>query len=458
MNQNYDLGCDPVGRLLLRLSVPAIAAQVVNMLYNIVDRIYIARIPEVGSLALTGIGVTTPIVVLVTAFTSLIGIGGSARTSIAMGEGDGERAERVLGNCFSAILCIGVLLTAAILAGKGPLLTLLGASEATFGYADDYLTIYIAGTLCVMLTVGLNSFITCQGMSMTAMLTVLIGAVLNIVLDPIFIFVFGMGVQGAALATVLSQGVAAVWVLAFFFGKKTRLRIRRRNLRFSREVILPVLALGASPFVMQSTESLLSITYNVSLAKYGGDLAVGAMAVLVSLRQVMQLPLTGLTQGAQPILGYNFGARNPARMRQTVRYTVCAALVYVLLFWAAALFAPELLAGVFTPDRDLIAFTAWAIRIYFAVAVCSCFQHCYQQCFLALDEAKISLLLALLRKIVLLIPLILILPHFFENKLFAVFLSEPVADAIAAAVTTLAFQLRFRTILRGIETPDAQNG
>lgn len=445
-----DLGNDPVGPLLVRLALPTVCAQVVNLLYNIVDRIYIGQIPVEGKLALTGMGVTFPVITLISAFAALIGMGGAPRASIAMGAGQHEKAERTLGTCTASLWGLAVVLTALFLLFQEPLLVLFGASADTLPYAMQYLNIYVLGTIFVMTALGLNGFITAQGKSGVAMKTVLIGAALNVALDPVFIFVFGLGVRGAAIATVISQAVSALWVVRFLTGANSTLRLKRVFFRLDKRLLLPAIALGASPFVMQSTESLLTVTFNVSLQKYGGDLAVGAMTILTSVAQMVQMPLMGLAQGAQPILSFNYGAKRPDRMKQSVKYNLLIACIFAFGVWALAMLAPHMLARLFAHDSALIEETAWALRIYFAVGFVSAFQNTFQQCFVALGEAKISLFLALERKIILLIPMILILPHFFEDKLFAVFFAEPIADLLAAATTTTLFLIRFRQILHRI--------
>ncbi len=443
-----DLGRDPIGPLLCRLALPTITAQVVNLLYNIVDRIYIGRIPLEGKLALTGMGVTFPVITLISAFSALVGMGGVPRASIALGAGEKDRAERTLGTCATALWGIAVALTVLFLLFQRDLLQLFGASADTLPYAMQYLSIYVLGTVFVMTALGLNGFITAQGSSAVAMKTVVIGAVLNVVLDPLFIFVLHMGVRGAAVATVLSQAVSAAWVLRFLTGKNTVLRLRRSTLRIDTKLLLPAVSLGASPFVMQSTESLLTVAFNVSLQKYGGDLAVGAMTILTSVAQMIQLPLTGLAQGAQPILSYNFGAHRPDRMKQVVRYNILIAVLFAVSIWGVVQLAPHAVVHLFTSDEQLTEITVWALRIYMALGFTNAFQTGFQQSFVALGEAKISLFLALERKIFLLIPLIFILPHFFADKLFAVFLAEPVADVLAAATTTVLFLIRFRKITK----------
>ncbi len=437
-NENK-LAVMPVGKLLFSLAMPAIAAQVVNLLYNMVDRIYIGHIEEVGALALTGLGVTFPVLTLIAAFAALVGFGGAPRASIAMGKGDQEAAERTLGNCTLTLIVMAVILTTVFYLFAEPILFAFGASEDTIVYALPYIRIYVLGTLFVQITTGLNSFITAQGFASVGMKTVLIGAILNLVLDPIFIFGLNMGVQGAALATILSQAVSATWVLCFLCGKKTILRIRRKNLHFSFAVMGPVFALGVSPFIMQATESLLAICFNTSLQKYGGDIAVGAMTILSSVMQAGMMPLHGLCQGMQPIVSFNYGAENFERVRKAFLITLGSCLTYSFLLWGVAMVFPGMLAGIFSTETDMIDYTAWALRIYMASQSLFGAQIACQQTFVALGKAVHSLFLAVLRKIILLIPLIYLLPHFLENKTFAVFLAEPVADFLAVSTTVVLF-------------------
>lgn len=429
----------PVGRLLLSLAAPAIAAQIVNLLYNMVDRIYIGHIPGVGSLALTGLGVTLPVIMLVTAFAALIGFGGAPRASIAMGKGDYEAAERILGNCVFSLVCLAVVSTAGFFIFAEPVLYAFGASEDTIVYALPYMRIYVCGSIFVLLTTGLNSFITSQGFASIGMKTVMIGAGINIILDPIFIFGFHMGVSGAALATVLSQAVSAVWVVWFLCGKKTILHIEKVNLQFDFSVMGPVLALGVSPFIMQSTESLLSVCFNTSLQKYGGDIAVGAMTILASVMQFSMMPLQGLVQGMQPIVSFNYGAKNMERVRKAFLLTLGCCLSFSFLIWGIAMLFPGGVARVFSSDAATIEYTRWAMRIYMAAACIFGAQIACQQTFVALGKAVHSLFLAVLRKIILLIPMIYILPHFLEDKVFAVFLAEPVSDVLAVCTTVTLF-------------------
>lgn len=429
----------PVGKLLTSLAMPAIAAQIVNLLYNMVDRIYIGHIPGVGSLALTGLGVTLPAITLVAAFAALVGFGGAPRASIAMGKGDYEAAEKILGSCVFTLVCLAVVLTAVFSVFAEPILYAFGASSDTIVYALPYLQIYIWGSICVLFTTGLNAFITSQGFAGIGMKTVMIGAGLNIVLDPLFIFAFDMGVQGAALATVLSQAVSAIWVLCFLCGKKTILHIRKQNVKFSFKIMGPVLALGVSPFIMQSTESLLSVCFNTSLQKYGGDIAVGAMTILASVMQFSMMPLQGLAQGMQPIVSFNYGAGNMGRVKRAFLLTLRGCLGYSFLVWLLAMLIPGGLARIFSSDAATVEYTRWAMRIYMAVSCIFGAQIACQQTFVALGKAVHSLFLAVLRKIILLIPMIYILPNFFEDKVFAVFLAEPVSDLLAVTATVTLF-------------------
>ena len=442
-----DLGSGNVKSLLLKLAIPAVVAQVINLLYNIVDRIYIGHIPEIGTNALTGVGLCLPILMLVNAFATLAGGGGAPRAAIAMGQGKKEDAENILGNCFSTLIIIAIILTVTLSLTAEPLLWLFGASENTIPYAMDYMRIYLLGSIFVLIVMGMNPFLTTQGFAEFAMITTVIGAVINIVLDPIFIFGLNMGVSGAALATIISQCVSAIWVLRFLTGKQTILKLQLKNLKLKASVILPCLALGISGFIMLSTESLLSISFNSSLSRFGGDLAVGSMTIISSVSQLITLPLSGICQGAQPIVSYNFGAGNKERVLSVFKYTLLICASYTTLGWILTMTVPQVFAGIFSSDAALIENAAWCMRIYMAGIFAFGFQISCQQTFVALGQAKTSLLLACLRKLVLLIPLIFILPIFFENKVFAVFLAEPVSDIVAAAVTTIIFVTKIKGIL-----------
>ncbi len=445
---NRDMGTGNVKKLLAQLAIPAIVAQVINLLYNVVDRIYIGHIPEIGASALTGVGLFMPILMLINAFAMLTGSGGAPRAAIAMGQKDNDTAEKIVGNSFSLLLGFAVILTVIFYVSAPTLLTLFGASEVTLPYAVDYARIYILGSVFVLIVMGMNPFITTQGFAKISMLTTVIGAVINIILDPIFIFALGMGVKGAALATVLSQAVGATWILRFLTGRKTVLRLKKENMKLIPSIVLPCLGLGVSTFVMLSTESLLSISFTSSLSRYGGDIAVGAMTIITSVSQLVTMPLQGICQGGQPIISYNYGAGNKERVKEAFFTQFGTCVAYTVLFWAALMFVPQIFAGMFTSDKALIEYTTWALRIYMAGIFSIGFQISCQQSFMALGQAKVSLLLACLRKIILLIPLIFVLPLFFENKVFAVFLAEPVSDIIAAAVTTITFLTQFNRILK----------
>ena len=442
-----DLGRDSVGKLLVRLAVPTVTAQLVNALYNIVDRIYIGHIEEVGDLALTGLGVCFPVIMFVSAISALVGMGGGSRAVVRMGAGHEEEANAILGSCATLLVALGLAVTVLFLAIQEPMLYLFGATENTIGFAKDYLTIYLAGSIFVELSLGLNYFITAQGFSTIGMATVLIGAVVNIVLDPILIFNFGMGVKGAALATITAQGVSAVWVVCFLLGKRTKLRLQRRFARLNWKVLAPVLALGVSPFIMQSTESLVNIAFNASLKTYGGDPAVGAMTICSSIMQVFFLLFQGISQGAQPIIGYNYGSGQLDRVKKAFRLMLICAFVFSTTVCLSIELLPGLFVAIFNDDPALVEIAIWTLRVYAAGMFMLGIQSACQQTFVALNQAKISLFLALLRKVILLIPLILLLPMVLSDKVLAVFLAEPAADIAASVVTGSVFLWRFPKIL-----------
>ncbi len=453
-NDNSEmLASAPVGKLLFKLAVPTVTAQIINMLYNIVDRIYIGHIPDIGANALTGVGVCMPLIMIVSAFAALVGYGGAPRASIYMGKNDKESAERTLGNCFVVQIIISVLLTALLLVFNRPLLLAFGASENTIDYAVNYMNIYAVGTVFVQLTLGMNMFITAQGFAKTGMLSVLIGAVANIILDPVFIFGFNMDVQGAALATIISQAMSCAWVLAFLMGKKTNLKIRPAYMPLRANIIMPALALGLSNFVMQASESAISVCFNSSLLKYGGDTAVGAMTILTSVMQFAMLPLQGLGQGAQPIISYNYGAKNAARVKSAFKLLLITDLCYAVILWLAVMIFPGAFAAMFTSESSLLDFTADALRIYMACALLFGIQMACQSTFTAIGNAKASITVAVVRKFVLLIPLIYIMPLIFtENKTFAVYMAEPVADFIAVTFTAILFTVLFKKVLKSISS------
>lgn len=446
-----NLGEGSVGKLLLSLALPAIVAQLVNVLYNIVDRIFIGRMLN-GEVAMAGVGVAFPIIMIISAFSALIGMGGAPLAAIKMGEKDNEGAEKIISNSFSTLIIIGLICTIVFLIFKEDLLWAFGASDATIGYGVDYLTIYLIGTVFVQIALGMNPFINTQGFAKIGMVTVVIGAIINIVLDPIFIFKLNLGVKGAALATILSQFVSAIWVLTFLFGKKSILKIRVNYLAPKFKVLLPIVALGVSPFIMQSTESLVLISMNNKLQLYGGDLAVGAMTIMSSIMQIVTLPLMGLSQGAQPIISYNFGAKNIERVKRTFKLLLTSCLTYTFIMWAALMVFPEVFVGIFNNKPELVEITSWSMRIFFGGIFIFGAQIACQQTFLALGQAKISLIMALLRKVVLLVPLIFILPMFFGDKLKAVLFAEPISDIIAALTTITVFIIFYKkTFVKDME-------
>ncbi len=443
-----NLGEGSVSKLLWKLAIPTLIAQLVNLLYSLVDRVYIGHIPETGDLALTGLGLCLPIIMIVTAFSSLVGAGGAPRVAIAMGQKNHQQAEHILGNCVSSLIWISLVLTIVLEIVGEPVLRLFGASDNTIGYALPYMRIYVFGTICVMMALGLNPFITTQGFTKVAMKTILIGAVCNIILDPIFIFALHMGVRGAALATIISQGISAIWVVRFLASEQSLIRIRRQFLKVKKEIMLPVLALGVAPFIMTATESILNIAFNSSLAKYGGDLAVGAMTILSSVMQLQFLPVQGLSQGAQPIMSYNYGAQKMDRVKHTYRLLMTICFVYTMIFWAAVQLFPQVFVGIFNSNSpELMSITTWALRIYLAISGLFGIQMAIQQTFMSLGQAKLSLLIACMRKIILLIPLIYILPVFLEDKVFAVFLAEPVADLLSVVIASVLFATNINKIL-----------
>lgn len=451
-HMSEQLGTAPVGKLLLKLAAPTVLAQLVNLLYNIVDRIYIGHMPQVGALALTGVGLCFPVVYLISAFTMLIAQGGAPRAAIAMGGGDNDLAERIMGGCFTSLAAIAVALTVLFWLFGEPLLWLFGCSEDTIVYALPYMRIYVSGSLFVMMALGMNLFVTTQGFATVSMRTVLIGAVSNIILDPIFIYGLHMGVEGAALATVISQAVSGIWVVRFLTGEKTILRLRWSTLRPNWRLMVPVLALGVSPFVMQSTEALLNISFNFSLQRYGGDVAVGAMTIASTVMQIVWIPTQGLGQGAQPIISYNYGARNAQRVKAAFFALLKVSCAFMLTFWLLVQLFPRFFISIFNNDPQLVDTAVWTLRVYTAVLGLFGVQMSVQQTFTAIGKAKASLFIACLRKVILLIPLIFLLPLFFENKVLAVFLAEPVSDFISVAVSAITFYFVFRTAMTELES------
>lgn len=477
--QATDLGKDKIGGLLFKLALPAIIAQIVNVLYNIIDRVFIGRLPD-GANAMAGVGVAFPIIIIISAFSALLGIGGAPLAAIKMGENNQDEAEKIMTNSFSLLIIAGLILTGIFFVFKEPILWAFGASDEIIGYAMDYLGIYLMGTIAVQFTLGMNAFVNTQGFAKVGMSTVLVGAIINIILDPIFIFGFGMGVKGAALATIVAQGISALWVLWFFvgksrvfksnfltefFGQKSRLKVRREYIVPNFKIALAIVGLGISPFIMQATESLVIISFNRQLLDYGnqvgagiGNIAISAMTIMSSVMQIITLPLYGLSQGAQPIISYNYGAKQMERVKKTFKMLFVACMTYTILMWILLMSIPEFFVGIFSKGNlELMEFTTWSIRIFFAGIILYGAQVACQQTFLALGQAKISLFLALLRKIILLVPLIYILPQLLANQLGAVFMAEAIADFTAAIMTMIAFFIFYKKTFNSNDTVDGHS-
>ena len=459
MKDNSFLGTQKTGKLLLKLAVPAVTAQLVNLLYNLVDRIYIGHIPEIGTAALTGVGVCLPIIILISAFAYLIGSGGAPRASIFMGAGDDDTAEKILGNCFTLLVGASVVLTVVFSVWNEPLLLAFGASDETVGYGVEYMSVYALGTIFVLMALGLNVFISAQGFTVISMVSVIIGAALNIALDPVFIFALGMNVKGAAVATVISQAASCAFVVAFLASRHSLLRLKWKNFLLRKEVFLPCLLLGLSPFIMQATESVITVCFNASLQAAKGDIAVGAMTILSSIMMFCMMPLQGITQGAQPIISYNFGAKNPARVKETFKYTFIVCCLYTFVLWGVVQLFPQAVARAFSSDEELIAYTARTLRIYMAVACVFGAQIACQQTFVAIGKAGISFFLAVLRKIILLLPLIYIMPAIFSSDpATAIYAAEPVADFLAVATTVTCFIVFFGRAMKKLEAESREEG
>ena len=443
---NYLLAAMPVPKAFLKLALPAVAAQLINICYNLVDKMFIGHIPDVGKQALAGVGVTAPVILAISAFAALVSMGGAPKASIFMGKGDKEQAEKVMGSCTWMLIVLSIILTGIMLIFGKAILQLFGASNETIIYAADYMNIYCLGTLFTQLTLGLNAFITAQGRTLISMCNVAVGAVTNIILDAIFINSFGMGVKGAALATVISQGVSACFVIHYLIKPKSKLKLRLKNIRFEKSLLLPCILLGASPALMQLTENLVAISFNTSLQKYGGDMAVASMSILNSIMQLIMLLLPGLVQGAQPLLSYNLGAKNIYRVKKTFRLLLVCCLSGSFLIWLACMTVPTIVASIFTDDRALIAYTGKSMRVYLAMLFLYGIQVACQYSFVALDQAKKAIFLTIWRKIILLIPLIFILPHVFSDSVVGVYLAEPIADTIAVCTTAPMFYFYYRTL------------
>ena len=445
-HQDNILDFMPVPKAFLKLAVPAVAAQLINILYNLVDKMFIGHIPEVGKQALAGVGVTTPVILAISAFAALVSMGGAPKASIFLGKGDTVQAEKVVGSCTWMLLLLSVLLTVLMLAFGRPVLLLFGASEDTISFAVSYMNIYCLGTVFTQLTLGLNAFITAQGKTLISMKNVAIGAVTNIILDAVFINGFQMGVRGAALATVISQGVSATFVIRYLQSEKSTLKLERRQIRFDKEILLPCIFLGTSPALMQLTENLVAISFNTSLQKYGGDMAVASMSILNSVMQFVMLLLPGLVQGAQPLLSYNLGAGNIKRVKKTFRLLLISCVTGSFMIWLLCMICPQIVAGIFTNDTELIQYTEWSMRIYLSVMLIYGIQVACQYSFVALDQARTAIFLTIWRKIILLIPLIFILPLVWSGSVTGVFFAEPIADTIAVCTTAPMFYRYYRTL------------
>ncbi|MCI9418517.1 MAG: MATE family efflux transporter [Eubacterium sp.] len=441
------LGSAPLFRLMLGMGIPTLIAQIINLLYNIIDRMYIGHIPDVGATALTGVGLALPMIVIISAFSAFVGAGGAPLSAIALGRGDKEEAEKILGNGFSLLVLFSIVLMIVFFFIKKPMLYRIGASDATFPYADDYMTIYILGTFFVQITLGMNPYITAQGCSRTAMVSTLIGAILNIALDPLFIFGFGMGIQGAALATVISQFVSAVWVLRFLTRKERSMGIRKEKLKLQRRVITKLMALGISPFIMQATESMISIVMNSGLQKYGGDMYVGTLTIMQSVMQFISIPVNGFTQGVQPILSYNYGAGNRDRVKKTFTIMFAIVMTYTVLLTGTAMLFPAMFAKMFTNNTELVTLVSRVLPIFLGGMLVFGIQMSCQTTFLALGQAKVSLFIALLRKVILLIPLALLLPKITGDVMF-IYYAEPISDVTSAVTCGILFIFLFRRILK----------
>lgn len=446
-NTDEQLGTRPIGRLILRMSLPAIAAQCINMLYSMVDRVYIGHIPEVGFTALTGIGLAAPILTLLSAFSAFVGTGGAPLAAMALGRGDRERAERILSNGVTLLCIFAVVGGLCAYFFREPLLYFVGASAETYPFAESYLSVYLIGTLAVMISMGLNTYMTAQGRPGFAMLTVVIGAVLNIALDPLFIFAFDMGVRGAALATILSQLVSAIFVLFVLCSPRASLRIRLSAMRPSGKILFAIFSLGISPFVMTSTESLIAFVMNGNLQRFGGDLYVGTLTVMQSVMQILTVPVSGFTQGITPVISYNYGAGNVPRVKQAIRFAFLVLVPYTVLFALCSILFPTQLASIFNTKPELIELVSRAMPVFFTGMLIFGVQRACQTSFLAMGQAKFSLFIAMLRKVILLVPLAFLLPRITGGDPFSIYYAEPISDALAATTCGIVFFCNIRRIL-----------
>ncbi len=451
-----NLAVGNVRKLIVRLAIPLICAELINALYNIIDRVYIGHIPEVGAYALTGVGLTFPIIMCIAAFAALWGMGGAPLCSIARGEGRDEYAEQILGQSTFTLIITCIVVTAVGLIFRTPLLYAFGASADTFVYANDYITWYIGGCFTVMLTIGLNPFLTAQGFARTGMITVLTGAVANLILDPIFIFGLHMGVRGAALATVIAQFISFLWVLRFLLGNKTKLKLRAKNLKPNGPIIKRIFMLGLSQCIMRLTESAVQIVCNVQLQRFGGDMALGAMTLLNTVRQMSFTILNGFGSGMQPVMGFNYGARIYSRVREAYKFTVTVTFIYDLIIFALVECFPRAVIGIFTNDEALIQVAVPAMRIFFCFVFLVAFQTASQMSFIALNKPKFAIFFSLLRKVCIVIPLALILPNVHNLGATGVFMADPISDIIGPAACFLTFIFTVWRKLKNMEDDPVQ--
>lgn len=441
------LASGPIIKTMLELGIPTFIAQFINLLYNIVDRIYIGHIKDIGATALTGVGICFPILTLISAFASIVASGGGPLTGIAFGEGNKKKAEKILGNGVSLLIIFGIVLTIVFQIIKKPFLYMFGASDATYPYADEYLTIYLCGTILVMLVLGLNTFIIVQGESTIAMVTVIIGAIINLILDPIFIFLLKLGVRGAAIATIISQLVSAVWIIRFLCSKKATIKIQKENLKIDTSVVKKIFALGISPFIMGATESLITIIFNSSAQKYGNDLYVGSITILQSVIQIIFTPLNGFNQGVSPIVSYNYGAKNYARVRKTCISIIAAEEIFCSVLTCLFMLIPRFISGFFTNDAKLLDICAEMLPIFIAGMLVFGLQSACQNCFMALGKAKQALFFAMFRKVILLTPLALILP-IAMNDILGLYIAEPISDATSAICCFIVFIITLKDVMK----------
>jgi len=434
-----DFSKGSITKNIMRLAIPMTVAQLINVLYSVMDRIYLGMLPEDATLSLTGIGVALPIITLVSAFTNLFGMGGAPLCSIARGRGENEEAECIMGNSFVLLVGVGVLLTILGLLFKKPLLFLFGASEATFQYANDYISIYLCGSLFVMIGLGMNGFINAQGFARVGMWTVILGALVNMILDPIFLFVFHMGVKGAAFATVIAQSVSAIWVMQFLTSERCQLKLKLKCFRLKKERVKQITGLGLAGFIMAVTNGSVQIICNATLAQFGGDLYIGVMTIINTIREVVVMPVQGLTNGAQPVIGYNYGAKQYHRVKEAIRFTSIVCIIYTLVVWGGLNTWPQVFIKCFTQETEVLYATVDALKIYFFGFFMMAFQFAGQSVFVALGKSKQAVFFSLLRKAIIVVPLTMLLPHLFGLGHNGVFMAEPISNLIGgiACFTTM---------------------